>query len=200
MMKLIAIFVSLTLSLCACAAAIAEDFAVTDVPAVGQSNTLVVYFSCTGTTEAVAQLIAEATGADIYAIQPETPYTSEDLDYGNDNSRANQEMNDPAARPAIGSEPIAGMEAYEVLYLGYPIWWGEAPRIISTFMESYELGGKTIVPFCTSGSSGIGGSLSGIRELAPEATVLDGARLNNATAQSVGEWLASLKLDGVDDQ
>lgn len=193
MKKCISLMITLSMLLCGCAA-LAEDFAVSGKPD-GQSDTLVAYFSSTGTTEAVALLIAEATGADVYKIEPEVPYTDADLNYGNDSSRANQEMNDPASRPAIAGETLEGMDGYATLYLGYPIWWGQAPRIISTFMESYELAGKTIIPFCTSGGSGIGGSLSGLRELAPEATVLDGARMNRATAETVAEWLNSLDLE-----
>lgn len=193
MKKCISLMITLSMLLCGCAA-LAEDFAVSGKPD-GQSDTLVAYFSSTGTTEAVALLIAEATGADVYKIEPEVPYTDADLNYGNDSSRANQEMNDPASRPAIAGETLEGMDGYATLYLGYPIWWGQAPRIISTFMESYELAGKTIIPFCTSGGSGIDGSLSGLRELAPEATVLDGARMNRATAETVAEWLNSLDLE-----
>lgn len=192
MKKYIPLMIALAMLLCDCAA-LAEDFAVSGEP-VEQSDTLVAYFSATGTTEAVALLIAEATGADVYKIEPEIPYTDADLNYNSDSSRANQEMNDPASRPAIAGETIENMDGYDTLYLGFPIWWGQAPRIISTFLESYELAGKTIIPFCTSGGSGIGGSLSGLCELAPDATVLDGARMNGATAETVAEWLNSLAL------
>ena len=188
MMKKLLAFAAFLLALCCYSAALAQDSAVTDEPGAA----LVAYFSCTGTTEKAAQRIAEATGADLYKIEPQAPYTAEDLNYNDEQSRANREMNDPDARPAIAGDKLANMEAYQVIYLGYPIWWGQAPRIISTFMESYDLGGKTIVPFCTSGSSGIGGSLSGLRALAPEASVLEGERLNDASAQRIAQWLESL--------
>lgn len=188
MMKKLLAFAAFLLVLCCYNAALAQDSAVTDEPGAA----LVAYFSCTGTTEKAAQRIAEATGADLYKIVPQAPYTAEDLNYNDEQSRANREMNDPDARPAIAGDKLTNMESYQVIYLGYPIWWGQAPRIISTFMESYDLGGKTIVPFCTSGSSGIGGSLSGLRALAPEASVLEGERLNDASAQRIAQWLESL--------
>ena len=126
----------------------------------------VAYFPCTGTTEAVAIEIADITGAALYEITPEIPYTAEDLDYGNNASRANQEQSNPSARPSI-SGTVEDMEQYDIVFLGYPIWHGQAPRIISTFLESYDFSGKTIVPFCTSHSSGIGSSDENLHELAP---------------------------------
>lgn len=198
MKKMITLLTAFVMLLCGCAASIAEEFAVTDGPA-AQSDTLIAYFSCTGTTEAVALLIAGVTGADVYEIEPETPYTNDDLNYNNNNSRANLEINDPKARPAIAGAAIEAMDAYDVIYLGYPIWWGGIPPILRTFMESYDFSGKTIVPFCTSGSSGIRGSLNDLRTRAPEATVLDGERLNNATEQAIIEWIAALEL-GADAQ
>ena len=119
-----------------------------------ESRMLVVYFSATGNTESMAETIAEVTGADIYEIVPEDPYTSEDLNYSDDNCRANQEMNDESTRPAISGE-IENIDEYDTIFLGYPIWWGTMPRIINTFLDTYDLSGKTIMPFCTSGSSGI---------------------------------------------
>ena len=116
---------------------------------------LVAYFSATGTTKGVAEHIANGLNADIYEIVPEEAYTDADLDYNDNNSRTTIEMNDPDARPAI-SGSVDNWDSYDTVYIGYPIWWGEAPRIVSTFMESYDFSGKTIVPFCTSGGSGIG--------------------------------------------
>ena len=196
MKKLIALLTTLVMPLCGCGAALAQEGAGSD----GANPALVAYFSCTGATEEVARRIAEATGADLYRIEPQVPYTSEDLNYNRDESRANREMNDPDARPAIAGEPLKGIEEYQVIYLGYPIWWGQAPRIIATFMESYDLSGKTIIPFCTSGSSGIGGSLAGLRDLAPEATVLEGERLNGADAKRIAQWLQSLETEGAISQ
>ncbi|MCD8131839.1 MAG: flavodoxin [Lachnospiraceae bacterium] len=120
------------------------------------SNILVAYFSCTGTTEQIARWIIDETGADSYEIVPEGPYTEEDLAYYT-GGRADQEQADLYARPAI-SGSVENIEQYDVIFLGYPIWHGQAPRIISTFLESYDLSDVTIIPFCTSHSSGIGSS------------------------------------------
>lgn len=156
-----------------------------------RSDALVVYFSNTGNTQAIAELFAEALGADLYRIEPEIPYTDADLDYNDDDSRANREMSDPSCRPAIAGEPLAAMDGYQTIYLGYPIWWGEAPRIISTFLESYDFGGKTIVPFCTSGSSGIGQSASHLAALTGETVNwAGGARFSADTAlEDIEQWL-----------
>lgn len=156
---------------------------------------LVAYFSATGTTKGVAEHIANGLNADIYEIVPEEPYTDADLDYNDNNSRTTIEMNDPDARPAI-SGSVENMEQYDIIFVGYPIWWGEAPRIVSTFMESYDFSGKTIVPFCTSGGSGIGSSASNLERLTSGATWLDGRRLNGSDSQdTVMEWVDSLDLN-----
>lgn len=156
---------------------------------------LVAYFSATGTTKGVAEHIANGLNADIYEIVPEEAYTDADLDYNDNNSRTTIEMNDPDARPAI-SGSVENMEQYDIIFVGYPIWWGEAPRIVSTFMESYDFSGKTIVPFCTSGGSGIGSSVSNLERLTSGATWLDGRRLNGSDSQdTVMEWVNSLDLN-----
>ena len=156
---------------------------------------LVAYFSATGTTKVVAEHIANGLNADIYEIVPEEAYTDADLDYNDNNSRTTIEMNDPDARPAI-SGSVENMEQYDIIFVGYPIWWGEAPRIVSTFMESYDFSGKTIVPFCTSGGSGIGSSASNLERLTSGATWLDGRRLNGSDSQdTVMEWVDSLDLN-----
>lgn len=156
---------------------------------------LVAYFSATGTTKGVAEHIANGLNADIYEIVPEEAYTDADLDYNDNNSRTTIEMNDPDARPAI-SGSVENMEQYDIIFVGYPIWWGEAPRIVSTFMESYDFSGKTIVPFCTSGGSGIGSSASNLERLTSGATWLDGRRLNGSDSQNtVMEWVNSLDLN-----
>ena len=155
---------------------------------------LVAYFSATGTTKGVAEHIANGLNADIYEIVPEEAYTDADLDYNDNNSRTTIEMNDPDARPAI-SGSVENMEQYDIIFVGYPIWWGEAPRIVSTFMESYDFSGKTIVPFCTSGGSGIGSSASNLERLTSGATWLDGRRLNGSDSQdTVMEWVNGLGL------
>jgi len=156
---------------------------------------LVAYFSATGTTKGVAEHIANGLNADIYEIVPEEAYTDADLDYNDNNSRTTIEMNDSDARPAI-SGSVENMEQYDIIFVGYPIWWGEAPRIVSTFMESYDFSGKTIVPFCTSGGSGIGSSASNLERLTSGATWLDGRRLNGSDSQdTVMEWVDSLDLN-----
>lgn len=171
-----------------------ESLADTDTESAGL-HVLVAYFSATGTTEDVAENIAGGLDADLYEIVPEEPYTDADLDYHDNNSRSTIEMNDSSSRPAI-SGSVENMEQYSIVFIGYPIWWGEAPRIVSTFMESYDFSGKTIVPFCTSGGSGIGSSDSNLEELTSGATWLDGQRLNGSDSQdTVMEWVNSLGLD-----
>lgn len=156
---------------------------------------LVAYFSATGTTKGVAEHIANGLNADIYEIVPEEAYTDADLDYNDNNSRTTIEMNDPDARPAI-SGSVENMEQYDIVFIGYPIWWGEAPRIVSTFVESYDFSGKTIVPFCTSGGSDIGSSATSLEQLTNGATWLDGRRLNGSDSQdTVMEWVNSLDLN-----
>ncbi len=161
----------------------------------GGKKILIAYFSATNTTEGVADHLDAILDADLYEIVPETPYTSDDLNYNTD-CRANREQDDPDARPAI-SGSVEDMEQYDVLFLGYPIWWGQAPKIVSTFLESYDLSGKTIVPFCTSGSSGIGSSAENLHALAGDATWLDGQRFGGgASASDVQSWVDGLDLDG----
>lgn len=156
---------------------------------------LVAYFSATGITKGVAEHIANGLNADIYEIVPEEPYTDADLDYNDNNSRTTIEMNDPNARPAI-SGSVENMEQYDTVFIGYPIWGGEAPRIVSTFVESYDFSGKTIVPFCTSGGSDIGSSAASLEQLTNGAAWLDGRRLNGSDSQdTVMEWANSLDLN-----
>ena len=171
------------------------DMENTDNQDVQDHKVLVAYFSATGTTKGVAEHIANGLNADIYEIVPEDPYTDADLNYNDNNSRTTIEMNDPNARPAI-SGSVENMEQYDIIFVGYTIWWGEAPRIVSTFMESYDFSGKTIVPFCTSGGSGIGSSASNLERLTSGATWLDGRRLNGSDSQdTVMEWVNSIDLN-----
>lgn len=157
---------------------------------------LIAYFSCTGTTEKVAQDISEILQADLHEILPAEPYTEADLDYYS-GGRADQEQNDPSARPSI-SGGIDNLEQYDIVFLGYPIWHGQAPRIISTFLENYDFSGKTIVPFCTSHSSGIGTSDTELHTLAPNATWLDGERFSgNTTQDELETWLNNLDMFSV---
>lgn len=155
---------------------------------------LIAYFSATNNTEGVANHLADLLDADLYEIVPETPYTSDDLNYNDSSSRSSQEMNDPDARPAISGD-VDNMEQYDVIFLGYPIWWGQAPKIISTFLETYDLSGKTIVPFCTSGSSGIGSSATNLHSLTDNAIWLDGQRFGGSASRSTVEnWVNGLEL------
>ena len=129
-----------------------------------QSNhkILVAYFSATGVTARAAQNVAEATGGEVYAITPAKPYTDADLDWRDKQSRSSVEMNDPKARPALGGKRLDVSE-YDVVFIGYPIWWNQAPRLINTFIESHNLKGKTVIPFATSGGSTISGSAATLR-------------------------------------
>lgn len=158
------------------------------------TKTLVVYFSCTGTTELVAEYVTEILGADSYEIVPENPYTEADLAYYT-NGRADQEQNDPDVRPGI-SGGVENMDEYDTIILGYPIWHGQAPRIISTFLESYDFSGKTMIPFCTSHSSGIGSSASNLHTLCSESTEwLDGKRFEaGVSKESVQNWIGEIGI------
>lgn len=162
---------------------------------VHKTKVLVAYFSATNTTEGVAKHIANGLDAELYEIIPEAPYTDADLNYNDNNSRTTIEMNNPNARPAI-SGSVENMEQYDIVFIGYPIWWGEAPRIVSTFMENYDFSGKMIVPFCTSASSGIGSSATNLEKLTSGATWLSGKRFNGSDSKdTVMEWVNSLGLD-----
>lgn len=172
-----------------------EDTSETENSKAEETKVLVAYFSATNTTEGVAEQIANGLNADLYEIVPAEPYTDADLDYNDNNSRSTLEMNNPDARPAI-SGSVENMEQYDIVFIGYPIWWSEAPRIVSTFVESYDFSGKTIVPFCTSGGSGIGSSASNLEQLTSGATWLDGQRLNGSDSQdTIMEWVSSLGLN-----
>ena len=155
-----------------------------------QGKSLIVYFSCTDTTKKIAEYVQEITGADIYRIEPEVPYTAEDLNYGDASTRAAREQNDSSARPAIAGK-VENMSQYQNIVIAYPIWWGQAPRIISTFLESYDFSGKTIVPVCTSHSSGIGSSATNLHALTDgSVTWLEGRRFSSTTTkEEVAQWL-----------
>ena len=159
-----------------------------------EAGVLVAYFSATGNTKSAAEKIAAITGADIYEIVPAEAYTTDDLGYNDpDNCRAAAERDDPAARPAIGSEKI-DLAGYSIVYLGYPIWWDQAPRIMSTFVESCDFSGITVIPFCTSGSSGIGTSAANLAELAGSGEWLPGQRFaENAGEDEIREWISGME-------
>lgn len=157
---------------------------------------LIAYFSATHNTQSIANHLNELLDADLYEIVPETPYTSDDLDYSDPESRSSREMDDPDARPAI-SGGVEDMGQYEVIFLGYPIWWGEAPRILCTFLESYDFADKTIISFCTSGSSPLGSSAANLQELAGGAVWLEGRRFGGgASFEDVQTWVDGLELNG----
>lgn len=172
-------------------AASSEAAAASSVPA-PEDGVLVAYFSATGNTRAVAEKIAALTGGDLYEIVPAQPYTSEDLDWRNSQSRSSQEMDDPDARPEIAGSPVE-MDGYGTLYLGHPIWHGQAPRILSTFVESCDLEGVRVIPFCTSGSSGIGSSADSLAEQAGGGAWLEGRRFDSGVPDSeLQAWIDGL--------
>ena len=160
------------------------------------NSTLVVYFSCTGTTRGVAEMIAEVTWADLAEIIPAIAYTSDDLNWHDDSTRATAEQHDKSARPEI-SNSIENWTQYETVYLGYPIWWGEEPRILDAFVESYDFTGKTVIPFCTSGSSGVGNSADNLASLAQgSGNWLAGTRFGASASQSeLSDWISELKMN-----
>ncbi|MGI6009906.1 MAG: flavodoxin [Ruminococcus sp.] len=158
------------------------------------SKKLVAYFSASGVTAKVAKNLASAVGADLHEIVPQQPYTKADLDWMDKNSRSSIEMNDKSFRPPVANK-VENMDQYDVIYVGFPIWWYVAPTIVNTFLEQYDLKGKTIVPFATSGSSGMGKTNE---ELAPSckgAVLKDGKRFSAGTdADELKKWSESLGL------
>ena len=164
-----------------------------ETPAAAHSDVLVAYFSATGTTKGVAEHIASVTGGDLYEILAAEPYTEADLNYNDNSSRSTSEQNDKSVRPEIGSEDIS-LEGYTTIYLGFPIWWGEEPRILDTFVEKYNFDGITVIPFCTSGSSGIGRSGSNMEELAGSGTWLQGERFSGSVSEEeLKSWIEGLQ-------
>lgn len=157
------------------------------------SKVAVAYFSATGTTRRVAERLAKAAGADLFEIVPETRYTNADLNWHDAKSRSSVEMKDAAARPAIAFR-VPSMECYDTLYVGFPIWWYEAPRIIQSFLESYDLSGKTVIPFATSGGSGMGRTAEILKASAPGAKLLSGKRFSAAVSEAeLGNWIKNDK-------
>ena len=155
-------------------------------------DVLVVYFSATGTTKGVAEKIASVTGADLYEIKAAQEYTAEDLDWNDSDSRTTHEQNDPSVRPEIGSDPVS-LEGYSTIYIGFPIWWGEEPRIMDTFVENYDFDGITMIPFCTSSSSGIGMSGKNLESNAGSGNWLDGERFGGGVSEDeLRTWIEGL--------
>lgn len=167
----------------------------TSAPAETGTKGLVVYFSWSGNTEMVAQEIANQTGADIFEIIPQTPYSD---DYDTVVDLAQQEQSDNA-RPAI-SGSIENLADYDVIYVGYPNWWGDMPMILYAFFDSYDLAGKTVAPFCTSGGSGLSNTVSEIQSLEPDATVTEGLHIGESSADApaavVADWLQAIEQEG----
>ena len=158
------------------------------------NNILVVYFSATGSTEAVAGYIADTLNADTYKIAAEQEYTSEDLDWTEPSSRVNAEHEDPDFRPEIAGE-LPELSNYDTVFIGYPIWWGEAPNILKTFMENVDFSGKTVIPFCTSLSSGFGSSGETLAAFTTNANWLEGKRFSSSVEKSdVVEWVNGLEI------
>ena len=154
------------------------------------SRVLVAYFSASGVTAGLAAKLAKEIGADLFAIEPAEPYTEADLDWHNQNSRSSVEMKDTNSRPAISSK-IANIGQYDVIFVGFPIWWYREPSIIDTFMEAYDFSGKTVVPFATSGGSAMGSSASNIQNFAPGAKVTGAKRLAaNTDGRTLAVWAA----------
>ncbi len=152
-------------------------------------NVLVAYFSASGVTAGVAKKLADAASADLYEIAPEQVYTKADLNWMDKESRSSVEMNDRSARPAIATK-VENMDQYDTVFVGFPVWWYREPSIIDTFMEAYDFSGKKVVPFCTSGSSGIGDTYKNLQELAPGATVVEGKRLAKGVSESdLSAWV-----------
>lgn len=155
---------------------------------------LVAYFSASGVTAKAAWKLSEAIGADLHEIKPEVPYSSADLNWMDKKSRSSVEMNAPSSRPTI-AEKLADMEKYDVVFVGFPIWWYVAPTIINTFLESYDFSGKTIIPFATSGGSGMGKTNEKLGPSCPGATLLQGKLLNgNLSEDSLKNWVKNLNL------
>ncbi len=157
-------------------------------------KTLVAYFSASGVTQKVASALASAVGAELYQIKPAVPYTNADLDWRDRRSRSSVEMENKNSRPPL-ADTDANIETYDVIYLGYPIWWYVAPTIVNTFLESYDFTGKTIIPFATSGGSGIEKSIAGLKSSAPEAKILEGRLLNDhLSKQDLKAWVDGLEI------
>lgn len=158
------------------------------------SRKLVAFFSASGVTAKVAETLSETIGADLFAIEPKVPYTKADLDWMDKNSRSTLEMNDPVSRPEI-ARVRDNMDEYDILFVGFPIWWYVAPTIINTFLESYDLTGKTIIPFATSGGSGMGKTNEKLVPSCKGAKLMEGKVLKaNVGVKELNDWVAGLSI------
>ena len=152
---------------------------------------LVAYFSASGVTAKAAWKLSEAAGADLYEIKPKVPYSSADLDWTNKKSRSSVEMNDPIFRPEIAGK-LEGMDQYDLVFVGFPIWWYVAPTIVNTFLEKYDFSGKKIILFATSGGSGFGNTVKELQPSAPNSEIVEGKLLNRATKQEIADWIKEI--------
>lgn len=164
----------------------------TTLPPESKNEVIVVVFSATGTTKAVAERIAAYTGGDLYEIKAAQEYTSADLNWSDRNSRTTKEQNDKSARPAIGSADLS-LDGYKTLFIGYPIWWGEEPRILDTFVEKYNFDGISCIPFCTSGGSGVGRSDKNLSDKAGSGNWKSGKLLNSISDSELQSWIDSVR-------
>ncbi len=155
------------------------------------SKKLVAFFSASGTTKKVAEMVAEEAKADLFEIEPKVPYTKADLDWMNKKSRSSVEMSDKKYRPEIMNKEM-DMSSYDEILLGFPIWWYVAPTIINTFLETYDFSGKKIVLFATSGGSGFGNTVKELQSAASDAVITEGRLLNHGTKQEISAWINSL--------
>lgn len=152
-----------------------------------QNNKIaVIYFSATGTTKTVAGYIQEATNGDMIEIVPKNKYTDSDLNYNNNNSRANKEQNDDSSRPEIANQ--IDISSYDTIYLGFPIWWGDVPKIILSFLDNYDLSRKTVIPFCTSHSSGISNSINTLKNYNKNINWVDGKKFTTSSKNEINNW------------
>ena len=151
------------------------------------SKKLVAYFSASGVTKSYAEKLAKAADADLFEIKPAVPYTKADLDWMDKNSRSTVEMKNPDSRPEI-AEKLKDMEKYDTVFLGFPIWWYVAPTIVDTFLESYDFSNKTIIPFATSGGSGMGKTSDVLRKVCPDADIKNGKVINNMSESALADW------------
>lgn len=181
------VFAAVLLMACACVACSPRKE--NKEAAATETKTLVAYFSASGVTKGVAEQLAEVAGADLYEIAPAQPYTKADLDWTDKQSHSTLEMQDLSSRPAL-ADTTADLSAYETIYIGFPIWWYTAPTIINTFVETYDLQGKTLIPFATSGGSTIEKACNDLKAAYPNLQWKEGRLLNQATADTLKAWVA----------
>ena len=193
MKKTLAVLFALILSVSCMSMAAAEEKAAPQIPE-PTSHILVVYFSATGTTKGVAEKLAAGLSADLYEIVPEEPYTDADLNYNNSKSRTSIETDDPNCRPAIAGV-LPDLTAYDTVFIGFPIWWGDTPRIVSNFVENVDLTDKTMAVFFTSGSSGLGNSMKHLEQQSGAGTWLEGKRFTSrTTVEELVSWAEGLGI------